>query len=163
MPNPTRAEIMKGSFGAAAKAALLRSDREAAARGPTHAQDALAYFGASPQRQPEKKRSHFNARRTTCLAGHSHPSKVEARVCADVHLIAKWDHARVFRNVRLPLLALPPTDAGLPHYCNVDFALVKDGKIIRLIDAKSGRSSRDWERGRAAVEASYGIRVEERC
>jgi hypothetical protein len=34
--------------------------------------------------------------------------------------------------------------------------------MMALIDAKSGRRSRDWERGRAAVEASYGVRVEER-
>jgi hypothetical protein len=109
------------------------------------------------------RRSHFNAVRTTCALGHTHPSKVEARVCASVYAeYGSWDDTTIYRNVRLPLWRLPPTDAGLPHYCSVDFAVFRHGLMMALIDAKSGRRSRDWERGRAAVEASYGVRVEER-
>lgn len=112
-------------------------------------------------------RSHYNARPTDCARGHRHASKVEARVCASVYAEAKKDTfpeaPRVFRNARLPLWALPPTDAGLPHYCNVDFVIYAPaGGIVRIIDAKSGKRSRDWERGRAAVEATYGVKVEER-
>lgn len=108
-------------------------------------------------------RSTYRAQRTTCELGHSHPSKVEARVCHAVYR----DHgmnALIFRNVRLPLWALPPTDNGIPHYCNVDFVLYakEKGGIVAMIDAKSGKRSRDWERGRAAVEATYGVKVEER-
>lgn len=69
--------------------------------------------------------------------------------------------ATVYRNVRLPLFALPPTDAGIPLYLNVDFVVVSDRRIVRLIDAKSGRRSRDWRRGAAACEATYGLKVEE--
>lgn len=123
--------------------------------------------GAAPLRAHPKstvlgarKRSHFSAVATTCERGHRHPSKVEARVCAWVYARAS-EGETVYRNVRLPLFALPPTDAGLPHYCNVDFATVKSGRLYWLVDAKSGRRSRDWERGRAAVEATYGLRVEE--
>lgn len=107
-------------------------------------------------------KSHYSAKATTCERGHNHPSKVEARVCA--HVYAEWIKPDcIYRNVRLPLWSLPPTDAGIPHYCNVDFAVVAPSLIfVALVDAKSGRRSRDWERGRAAVEATYGVRVEER-
>lgn len=135
--------------------------------------------GSTPVQSTPAGRSHFNAKRTVCEAGHAHPSKAEARVCASVYAefseeVAEWGY-RILRNVRLPLWSLPPTDAGLPHYCNVDFAIYapheateigfrrkSQGALVALIDAKCGRRSRDWERGRAAVEATYGIRVEER-
>ncbi len=105
-------------------------------------------------------RSHFNATPTTCDAGHRHASKVEARVCPVVRRAAP-DGATVYRNVRLPLFALPPTNAGIPLYLNVDFVVVVDRRIVRLVDAKSGRVSRDWRRGAAACEATYGLKVEE--
>ena len=105
-------------------------------------------------------RSHFNATATTCVHGHNHQSKVEARVCPVVRAEAPAG-ATVYRNVRLPLFALPPTDAGIPLYLNVDFVVVVDRRIVRLVDAKSGRVSRDWRRGAAACEATYGLRVEE--
>jgi len=105
-------------------------------------------------------RSHFNATPTTCVLGHRHQSKVEARVCPVVRDAAPVG-ATVYRNVRLPLFALPPTDAGIPLYLNVDFVVVVDRRIVRLVDAKSGRVSRDWRRGAAACEATYGLKVEE--
>ncbi len=108
----------------------------------------------------DKGHSHFNATNTTCLLGHAHPSKVEARVCARVHAETTAPR-RVYRNVRLPLFALPPTDAGIPYYINVDLVVVEGTKIVRLVDAKTGRVSRDWRRGAAACEASYGLRIEE--
>jgi len=108
-----------------------------------------------------RRPSLFSAKPTTCDLGHNHPSKVEARVCREVHAEAPAG-ASVYRNARLPLWALPPTDAGLPHYCNVDFVITEGGEVSRLVDAKKGRRSRDWQRGRASVEASYGVKVEER-
>lgn len=39
--------------------------------------------------------------------------------------------------------------------------VVVDRRIVRLVDAKSGRVSRDWRRGAAACEATYGLKVEE--
>lgn len=105
-------------------------------------------------------KSHYAAVRTTCARGHSHPSKTEARACAVVH--ARYPDACVFRNARLPLWCLTPTDAGIPHYVNIDFVVVADGgDPVAFIDAKCGKRSRDWERGRAAAQATYGIAVEE--
>lgn len=116
---------------------------------------AIAQVRAAP------KRSTFsNAKATTCDLGHNHPSKVEARVCARVHAETTAPR-RVYRNVRLPLFALPQTDAGIPMYLNVDFVVVEGTKIVRLVDAKTGRVSRDWRRGAAACEASYNLKVEE--
>ncbi len=105
-------------------------------------------------------RSHFNATPTTCDAGHRHASKVEARVCPVVRAEAPAG-ATVYRNVRLPLFALPPTDTGLALFLNVDFVVIVDRRIVRLVDAKSGRVSRDWRRGAAACEATYNVKVEE--
>lgn len=109
-----------------------------------------------------KGRSTFSAKQTTCERGHRHRSKVEARVCARVYADAEQDGMTAYRDARLPLWALPPTDAGIPFYITIDF-VVKDvsGRIARLVDAKSGRRSREWARGRAAAEATYGIKVEE--
>ena len=113
-----------------------------------------------PVRTAPKRPTFSNAKATTCDLGHNHPSKVEARVCRRVHdnTVAP---RRVYRNVRLPLFALPPTDAGIPMYLNVDFVVIEGTKIVRLVDAKTGRVSRDWRRGAAACEATYGLKVEE--
>lgn len=135
--------------------------------GPQSVRRRVAFEAEKP-----KGRSHFNAKATVCERGHRHPSRVEARVCASVYATYGHDPSlTIYRNVRLPLWTLPPTDAGIPHYCNVDFAVLgyighesKNGLwkgLVALIDAKSGRRSRDWERGRAAVEATYGVKVEE--
>lgn len=109
----------------------------------------------------ERPRSHWAATPTTCTRGHRHQSKVEARVCPVVATEAEAAKATLYRNVRLPLWALAPTDAGIPMYCNVDFVFVSGGRIVRIVDAKRGRRSRDWARGRKAVEATYGVAVEE--
>jgi hypothetical protein len=108
----------------------------------------------------DKGHSHFNATNTTCLLGHAHPSKVEARVCARVHH-ERADGDVIYRNVRLPLFALPPTARGIAMYLNVDFVVTRNRRMVRIIDAKSGRRSRDWARGAAACEATYGLKVEE--
>ena len=107
-----------------------------------------------------RKSTFSNAKPTTCDLGHNHPSKVEARVCKRVHdeTVAP---RRVYRNVRLPLFVLPPTETGIPMYLNVDFVVIEGTKIVRLADAKTGRVSRDWRRGAAACEATYGLKVEE--
>ena len=115
---------------------------------------------AVPVAVASKGRSHFNAKDTTCLLGHAHPSKVEARVCARLHH-ERADGDVIYRNVRLPLFALPPTARGIAMYLNVDFVVTRDRHMVRIIDAKSGKRSRDWSRGAAACEATYGLKVEE--
>lgn len=87
------------------------------------------------------------------------PSKLEARVYKLLRAGLKPGE-RLYRQVRLPLLAVAPTDSGLPLYMTVDFAIVS-ASGWRLVDAKSRRKSRDWERGKRALEATYGLRVEE--
>lgn len=116
-----------------------------------------------------KRSSTYSAKRTKCSRNHNHPSKVEARVCEAVHLEWCSPH-EVYRNVRLPAWSIGRTDAGIPHYVSVDFAVVEvvpmlHGtifKIAYLCDAKLGKRSRDWERGRAALQTTYGVSVVER-
>lgn len=110
------------------------------------------------------KRPWSNAKKTTCAALHSHPSKVEARVCDRLRddVLREEGGAKLVRNVRLPLIA--STLFGcVPLSMTVDFAVYSpSGKLLRLIDAKSGRRrSRDWARGKAVLEASFGVTVEE--
>jgi hypothetical protein len=119
-----------------------------------------APLDAPPVRPAARKSTFSNAKPTTCDLGHNHPSKVEARVCRSVH--EETTVGKVYRNVRLPLFALPPTETGIPYYLNVDFVVIVNSQIVRLVDAKTGRVSRDWRRGAAACEATYGLKVEER-
>jgi len=97
---------------------------------------------------------------------HAHGSRLEARVCAALTLEARATGLRLFQQIRLPLLTSAPARnhnglcTGRALYITIDFALVNAaGQIVRLIDAK-GRVSREWTRGAAAVEATYGIPVE---
>jgi len=97
---------------------------------------------------------------TNCAAGHRHVSRLEARVC---DRLAPWCASQgyvLFQQVRLPLFALAPRTNGRPLYASIDFAVLWNGKVMRLIDAK-GRVSREWIRGAAALEASTGVKVEE--
>ena len=111
------------------------------------------------------KRPWSNAVPSHCLSDHNHPSKMEARVCdrLTAEVAGNWREKEVlFRQVRLPLLSIAPESDDKPMYFSVDFAIVRGGKLHRLIDAKAkGRVSRDWRRGKAACEACYGITVEE--
>ena len=100
-----------------------------------------------------------NAKRTRCAQGHAHLSQLESRVCSRLTIEATYYGCTLFQQVRLPCWNLAPDDRGRPRYCSVDFAMVKDGRLCRLIEAK-GRVSRDWTRGAAAVEACYGLKIE---
>ena len=96
-----------------------------------------------------------SAKKKACAQGHAHPSKTEAAVCDRLHLEARVTEARVYTQVRLPLLALAPDANGRPLYLTIDFLVVR-GFSKRYIDAKAGRVSRDWRRGKAAFEVTYG-------
>ena len=99
---------------------------------------------------------------TECGCGRKHPSKMEARVCA--RLRAELGRGqRLYHNARMPLFVLPPSETGTPHYLTVDFLITRsDGSVWRAIDAKAkGRVSRDWRRGAAAFQSTYGIKIEE--
>ena len=98
-----------------------------------------------------------SAKRTVCAQGHAEASRMQARVCDRLHLEARVTGARVYRQVRLPLLALAPKPDGTPHVLSIDFVVVEPGKPIRYVEAKDPRRvSRDWRRGAAAFAASWG-------
>lgn len=102
--------------------------------------------------------------RTTCAAGHPHASKWEATCCPRAYAEAERDGCIVFRAPRLPCFGVGPDPSGQPYYVTPDWALAKDHVVVRIIDAKpraKAARSRDWRRGRALLEASYGVTVEE--
>jgi len=112
-----------------------------------------------------RKRSWSNATPTACDCGRKHASKMEARVCArlrreiDANIL---DALTLYQQVRFPLFSLAPNEKGAPHTITVDFVVCSGSHLFRAIDAKAkGRVSRDWRRGAAAFEATYGIRIEE--
>jgi hypothetical protein len=107
--------------------------------------------------QPRIRRSWSNAKPTT-VRGIKFPSKLEAAWFEHLSALAIATGARLYRQVKFPLLDIGAEETGIPRYFCVDFVL-RGGPGDRVIDAK-GRESRDWSRGKAAFEAEYGIQVE---
>lgn len=108
---------------------------------------------------PQKKWS--NAVKTTCVYNHRHASKMEARVCERLTIECKALKDVLLQQVRLPILTLPGED-GRVKSMSIDFVLLREGRLYRLIDAKAkGRVSRDWPARKRALELSWGIKVEE--
>lgn len=89
-----------------------------------------------------------------------HPSQVEARVARRLlaEVAAAPAGTRLFRQVRVPLLTLSPKEGGRPRVLTVDFAVVSPDNQVRLIDAKRGTRSRDWDRGTGAAEVLPAMR-----
>lgn len=88
------------------------------------------------------------------------PSKMEARVFQSLSANLQPGE-QLYRQVRFPLLAVSPGKNQVPLYITIDFVVVGVGGTWRAIDAKSGRKSREWDRGKAAFEATYGIPLNE--
>jgi hypothetical protein len=107
--------------------------------------------------QPRIRRAWSNAKPTT-VRGIKFPSKLEAAWFEHLCGIVKATGARLYRQVKFPLLDIGAEETGIPRYFCVDFVM-RGGTGDRVIDAK-GRESRDWSRGKAAFEAEYGIQVE---
>lgn len=118
---------------------------------------AAAFRAALPTR--EATRPWSAATPTDCHQGHHHPSKIEARTCDRLTLLAEATGARLFRQVRFPLLASAPDQDGKPLYMTVDYALVAPDGTLRLLDPK-GRNAREWRRGAAALEATLKTKIE---
>ena len=95
----------------------------------------------------------------TTLDGIRFPSKMEARVYQTLKTSMEEGDI-LYRQVRFPLLSSAPTETGVPLAFTVDFVIVR-GKGWRVVDAKGKRKSREWERGKRAFEACYGVPVEE--
>lgn len=89
------------------------------------------------------------------------PSKTEARVYRRLRVEAVAENARLYRQVRIPLLNLAPNDNAVPLYITIDFGIVYLDGRVRLIDAKAKKwKSPEWLRGQKAAEAFYGIQIE---
>ena len=105
------------------------------------------------------------AKPTDCPRGHRHGSRIEARFCGIVLAEASAEE-RVFVHARVPLWVLGADAGGRPaSYFTPDFLVLgpgPDGRpvIRRCFDAK-GRTSREWRRGRAAFQETYGVEVVE--
>jgi len=105
-----------------------------------------------------------NAKATICDRNHRHPSKLEARVCFEVHLEFRKALAagtvNIYRSVSFPLLALATINGDKCFRFSPDFLVIDEaGKICRCIEAK-GRESRDYQLRRAAWERQYKCKVE---
>jgi len=122
-----------------------------------------AEYRASLRRGSDSARRRWsNAIRTACGCGRTHPSKLQARVCARLRLECKATGARLYHDVRLPLLSIAPKRSGSPETICVDFVVVDPDGIWHLIDAKApGRVSRDWRLRTAAVWTTFGREVKE--
>lgn len=120
--------------------------------------------GASepPAPLPSPKPAWSAAKRSECPQGHKHRSRLEARVCARLTEECAANGDALFQNIRLPLISISPKpETGAPMVITVDFAIVRGGRLHRLVDAKSSRKSRDWDRGARACESSWGVKIEE--
>jgi hypothetical protein len=139
------------------------SIEELAAVAPKLAEDLVGHaVKPAPQR---RGRSHYSAKPQDVVWSDGTivrcASKAEARVAQRLLLEARATKARLYRNVHVPLLSIAPEPGGVAFSLTVDFVLrYADGRT-RYIDAKSGKRSRDWNRGRAAAEAELGTRIEE--
>lgn len=108
---------------------------------------------------PQKKWS--NAVKTSCSYNHRHASKMEARVCERLTLECKALKDVLLQQVKLPILTLPGED-GRVKSMSIDFVILREGRLYRLIDAKAkGRVSRDWPARKRALELSWHVAVEE--
>lgn len=108
-----------------------------------------------------QKKQWSNAKKTACTCGRTHPSKMEAMVCARLRIECVASGLTLYQQPRFALWSLAPDETGKPAYISVDFALVDRGQIVRVIDAKSPtRVSREWRRGALAFESAYGLKIE---
>lgn len=126
------------------------------------AQEAARTARASaPQSSPEKPKGHPRAVRTRCAAGHSHASRLEARVCDRLTAECAASGAYLFQQVGIALVNLAPGPNGRPLRFTVDFVIrEKDGRL-RYVEAKGRWRSRDYVVRRAAAEALLGVAMEE--
>jgi len=109
-------------------------------------------------------RSHYNAKPTEVEWPSGEvirfPSKTEACVARRLlEEVSRTPGARLYRQVRIPLLSGAPDERGRPLPITVDFAVVHEGRV-RLIDAKTKKRNREWRRGRSLAGAIPGWVVE---
>lgn len=115
----------------------------------------IAAARCSQQIPPAETLKRWSNAKPTQVGDITFPSKMEARVYERL-LRELTPGERLYRQVRVPLLASAPDDSGKPLNITVDFVIVTKNNTLRWIDAKGKRQSRDWRRGKAAFEAQYG-------
>ena len=96
----------------------------------------------------------YHAVRTTCAAGHRHSSKFESRVCNRLQLECAESGATLFIGPSYPLLALAPDAKGKAQTWRPAFAVWKDGRLARIVEAK-GKVTRDFTLRLQAFRATY--------
>jgi hypothetical protein len=97
------------------------------------------------------------AKAASCSCGRTHASRLERTVCLRLTAEAAATGYQLRQQQRFPLLALPGRLA-----ITVDFVLWRGPTDWRAVDAKPRRrKSRDWCRGAAAFQASYGRAIME--
>ena len=67
----------------------------------------------------------------------------------------------MFYAPRFPLIGVAPLERHKPLYFTPDFVIRRRDRTVEVYDAKSGRVSRDWARGKAMFQESYGWEVRE--
>lgn len=91
--------------------------------------------------------------------------RVYRRLRGELAAAAEPD-VRLFCHVKFPLWNLAPHPNGRPRTLEVDFAIVRGTRLVRVIDAKpteKSARSRDWARGAAAFAACYSPLAIEEC
>lgn len=123
----------------------------------------IAAAPPAPNPFPPAKRPWSSAKRCASADGTPHASKMERAVYERIKRELR-PGAVLLRQVRMPLLSIAPDNLGRPLYLTVDFAIIDesgpDACDIRWVEAKGKRRSRDWARGKAAFEATWG-KIEE--
>lgn len=80
---------------------------------------------------------------------------MQARVCARVRAELP-EGARLYQEVRFPLLSIAGRENGKPETISIDFLIVRADGTWCAIDAKNPtRVSRDWRLRAAAFRAFY--------
>ena len=98
-----------------------------------------------------KKRNKFNARKTTCLQGHSHPSLLEANFCDTLAFEVKAGVVKSYETqVKFSM------DVKGKHICNhfVDFIVHYSNGTTHAIETK-GFATATWRLKKKLFEALY--------
>ncbi len=104
------------------------------------------------------RRGHkYNAVKTVCGAGHSHPSKAEAKRCDELHLLQKQGQiSHLEREVKFPFRV----DDKVVFTYRADFAYFADQK--RVIEDVKGFCTPVYKLKKKLIEAQYrGVKIVE--
>ncbi len=103
------------------------------------------------------KQHKYRAQRTDCGAGHSHPSKAEARRCDELHLLQRAGKiSHLEREVAFPFRV----DGAVIFTYRADFAYFEDQ--ARVIEDVKGCPTPVYKLKKKLIEAQYrGVKIVE--